>query len=75
MPQLSSAERLIMTANYIADALKHPHPDVPFITVGGDTISALTTLASIFKRKKYNFPAQHLIDSPIKGTEKNTLQN
>jgi hypothetical protein len=34
MPQLSSADRLIMAANDMADALKHPHPDVPFITVG-----------------------------------------
>jgi hypothetical protein len=51
MPQLSSADSLIMAANYMADALKHPHPDVPFNTVGDDTIIALTTLTAIFKRK------------------------
>jgi hypothetical protein len=51
MPQLSSADRLIMEANDMADALKHPHPVPPFNTVGYDTISALTTLAAIFKRK------------------------
>jgi hypothetical protein len=58
-----------MAANDMADALKHPHPDVPFNTVGEDTISALTTLAAIFKRKYNKIPAQHLIDSPIKAAE------
>jgi hypothetical protein len=51
MPQLYSADRLIMAANDMEDALKHPHPDVPFNTVGEDTISALTTLAASFKRR------------------------
>jgi hypothetical protein len=46
-----------MAANDMADALKHPHPDVPFNTVGEDTISALTTLAAIFKRKYNKSPA------------------
>jgi hypothetical protein len=55
-----------MAANDMADALKHPHPDVPFNTVGDDTISALTTLAAIFKRKHNKIPAQHIIDSPMK---------
>jgi hypothetical protein len=41
MPQLSFMDRLIMAANNMADALKHPHPDVPFNTVGDDTTSAL----------------------------------
>jgi hypothetical protein len=69
MPQLSSADRLIMAANDMADALTHQHPDVPFNTVEDDTISALTTLAAIFKRKYNKSPAQHLIDSPIKAAE------
>jgi hypothetical protein len=63
-----------MTANDLADALKHPHPDVTFNTVLDDIISALTTLAAIFKRKYKKSPAQHLIDSPIKAAEKNALQ-
>jgi hypothetical protein len=70
MPQLSSADRLAMAANDMADALRHPHPDVPFNTVGDDTISAPTTLAAIFKRKYNKIPAQHLIDSSIKAAEK-----
>jgi hypothetical protein len=69
MPQFSSADRLIMAANDMADALKHPHPDVHFNTVGDDTISALITLAAIFKRKYNKIPAQHLIDSPLKAAE------
>jgi hypothetical protein len=35
----------------MTDALKHPHPHVPFSTIGDDTITALTTLASILKNK------------------------
>jgi hypothetical protein len=58
-----------MAANDRADALKNPHPDVPFNTVGGNTISALTTLAAIFKRKYNRIPAHYLIDSPIKAAE------
>jgi hypothetical protein len=69
MPQLSSAGRLAMAANDMTDALKHPHMDVTFNTVGDDTISALTTLAAIFKIKYNNIPAPHLIDSPIKAAE------
>jgi hypothetical protein len=69
MPQLSSADRLIMAANDMEDALKHPHQYVPFNTVGEDIISALTILAAIFKRKCNKIPAQHLIDSPIKAAE------
>jgi hypothetical protein len=30
-----------MAANDMTDALKHPHPDVPFKTVGDETIAAL----------------------------------
>jgi hypothetical protein len=67
MPQLSSTDRLLMAANDITDALKNPHPDVPFNTVGYDAITALTTLAAIFKRKYDKPPAPELIDSPIKA--------
>jgi hypothetical protein len=69
MPQLSFADRLIMAANYMAYALKHPHPDVPFNAAGDETISALITLSAIFKRKYNNIPAQHLIDPSIKAAE------
>jgi hypothetical protein len=51
IPQISSADRLLMAANDMAYTLKHPHPDVTFNAVGDDTITALTTLAAIFKIK------------------------
>jgi hypothetical protein len=51
MPQMSSSDRILMAAQDMTDALKHPHPDVPFATIGDDTITALTTLSEIFTRK------------------------
>jgi hypothetical protein len=51
MPQLSSTYLLIMTAKDMKDALQNPHPEVPFASVGDDTISALADLAAIFKLK------------------------
>jgi hypothetical protein len=51
MPQLSSTDRLIMAANDMTDALQNPHLHVPFTNAGDDTISAITTLAEIFKLK------------------------
>jgi hypothetical protein len=51
IPQLSSADRLLVAAKDMTDALQNPHPDVPFARVGDGTISALAELASIFKLK------------------------
>jgi hypothetical protein len=51
MPQLSSTNRLLMAANDMTDALQNPHPEVPFASVGDDTILALADLAAIFKLK------------------------
>jgi hypothetical protein len=51
MPQLSSPDRLLMAAKDMTDALQHPHPEVPFASVGDDTISDLADLAAIFKLK------------------------
>jgi hypothetical protein len=51
MPQLSSTDRLLMAAKDMTDALRNPHPDVPFANVGDDTIAALADLAEIFKLK------------------------
>jgi hypothetical protein len=50
MPQMSSTGRILMAAQYMTDALKHPHPDVTFATIGDDKITALTTLSEIFTR-------------------------
>jgi hypothetical protein len=51
MPQMSSSDRILVAAQDITDALKHPHPDAPFATIGDDTITALSTLSEIFTRK------------------------
>jgi hypothetical protein len=40
-----------MAAKDMTDALQNPHPDVPFSSVGDDTIEALSDLAAIFKPK------------------------
>jgi hypothetical protein len=56
-------------ANDISDALKHPHPDVPFVQVGNDTITALAQLAAIFKNKFQKPAAQELIQAPIKAAK------
>jgi hypothetical protein len=51
MPQMSSTDSILMAAQDMTDALKHPHPDVPFATIGDDTITALEKLSEIFTRK------------------------
>jgi hypothetical protein len=51
MPQMSSTACILMAAQDMTDALKHPHPDVPFATIGDDTITALEKLSEIFTRK------------------------
>jgi hypothetical protein len=51
MPQLSSTNRFIMAAKDMTDALQNPHPEVPFIHIGDDTISSLAELATLLKLK------------------------
>jgi hypothetical protein len=51
MPQLSSTDRLLMAANDMANALKHPHPEATIAKLSDDTIKALAQLAAIFKNK------------------------
>jgi hypothetical protein len=51
MPKLLSTNQLLMAAKDMMDALQNPHPEVPFTSVGDDTIAALTDLAAIFKLK------------------------
>jgi hypothetical protein len=41
MSQMSSTDRILMAAQDMTDALKHTHHDVPFATIGDDTIAAL----------------------------------
>jgi hypothetical protein len=64
MPQMSSTDRILMAAQDMTDALKHPHPDVPFATIGDDTITALVTLLDIFTRKLTKPKANNVPLSP-----------
>jgi hypothetical protein len=66
MPQLSSTDRLLMAAKDMKDALQNPHPEVPFASVGDDTIAALTDLAAIFKLKLRQDPSPATQASPAK---------
>jgi hypothetical protein len=70
MPQLSSTERLIMAANDMSNALKIPHPEVPFSLIGDDTISALTALAEILKNKFQKVQIPGLATAPAKVAER-----
>jgi hypothetical protein len=54
MPQMSSTDRILMTTQDMTDALKHPHHDVPFATIGEDTITALEFFSEIFTKKFKN---------------------
>jgi hypothetical protein len=65
MPQFSSVDRVLMAAQDMTGALKHPHPDVPFATIGDDTITALTTLATIFKNKFQKPLAPEVLNPPL----------
>jgi hypothetical protein len=69
MPQLSSTDILIMAANDMTNALKHPHPEVPFFHVGDDTITALTQLVEIFKNNFQKLNSPELFHSPIKAAK------
>jgi hypothetical protein len=66
MPQLSSTDRLLMAAKDMTDAFQNPHPDVPFASVGDDTIAALVDLAAIFKLKLQHAPSPETRASPAK---------
>jgi hypothetical protein len=73
MPQLYSSSRLLMAANDMANALKHPHPEVPFTQVDDDSTTALAQLAAIFKNKFQRPSAPEPIQAPL-GAAENTQQ-
>jgi hypothetical protein len=73
MPQLSSTDRLLMSAKYMTDALQNPHPEVPFASVGDETIVALTDLAAIFKLKLRQAPSPATQASPAKVVSRPSL--
>jgi hypothetical protein len=54
MPQISSADRILMAAQDMTYALNYSYPDVPFVTIRDDTISALVIFVEIFTRKFKN---------------------
>jgi hypothetical protein len=54
MPQMSSTDRILVAAQDMTDALKNPHTDVLFATIGEDTIAALEKLSEIFTMKFKN---------------------
>jgi hypothetical protein len=64
MPQLSSTDRLLMAATDTTDALQSPHPEVPFSSVGDETVKALADLAAIFKLKLQQAPSPVTQASP-----------
>jgi hypothetical protein len=66
MPQLSSTNWLLMAAKYMTDAFQNPHPEVPFASVGDDTVNALAYLAAIFKLKLQHAPSPETRASPAK---------
>jgi hypothetical protein len=70
MPQLSSTDRLIMAANDMSNALKNHHPEVPFSHIGDDIITALTTLAEIFKNKYQKVQTLGLPTAPAKAAKR-----
>jgi hypothetical protein len=73
MPQLSSTDRLLVAANDMSNALQNPHPEVPFTHVGGDTISALTALAKIFRLKFQKVHIPKIPAPPAKVTQRTSL--
>jgi hypothetical protein len=73
MPQLSSTDRLLMAAKDMTDALQNPHPEVPFASVGDDTIAALTDYAAIFKLKLRQAPSPATQASPAKVVPRPSL--
>jgi hypothetical protein len=75
MPQISSMDRVLMAAQDMTNALKHPHLDVPFATIGDDTISALTTLADISTRKLKNAEAPEIPLAPITDAANKQLES
>jgi hypothetical protein len=48
-PDLSPTERFLMAVKEMMDVLQNPHPEVPFASIGDDTISALADLVAIIK--------------------------
>jgi hypothetical protein len=70
MPQLSSTDILLMATNDISNAIKNPHPEVPFSHIGDDAIAALAKLAENFKNKFQKVQTLGLPNAPAKAAER-----
>jgi hypothetical protein len=62
-----------MAANDMSNALKNPHPEVTISHIWDDTITALTTLAEIFKNKFQKVQIAGLPTAPAKVAESTCL--
>jgi hypothetical protein len=56
-----------MAAHDMTDALKYPHHDDPFMTIGDGTITSLAQLAKKIKNKFQKPLAPEISQSPIKA--------
>jgi hypothetical protein len=73
MPQLSSTDRLLMSARDMTDAFRNPHSDVAFASVGDDTIANLADVAAIFKLKLQQAPSPATQALPPKVVQRPSL--
>jgi hypothetical protein len=73
MPQLSSTDRLLMAAKDITYSFQNPHPEVPFASIGDDTVKALADLAAIFKLKLQQAPSLATQASPATVAQRPSL--
>jgi hypothetical protein len=62
-----------MTAKDMTDAFQNPHPEVPFASVGDDTVKALVDLAAIFKLKLQHAPSLATQASPATVNKRPSL--
>jgi hypothetical protein len=62
-----------MAAKDMTYDCQNPHPDVPFASVGDDTIEALTDLAAIFKLKLQRAPSPATQASPANVVPRSSL--
>jgi hypothetical protein len=75
MLQLSSTDRLLIAAKDMTDAFQNPHPDVPFASIGDDTIAGLADLEAIFKLKLQHALSPETRASPAKVVPHSSLIN
>jgi hypothetical protein len=73
IPQLSSTDMLLMAAKDMTDAFQNTHTEVPFASVGDDTIKPFAELAAIFKLKLQQAPSLATPAPPAKVVQRPSL--